>query len=93
LQGVKSARIWNYKESKKLAICIFFFSKNAEKTAPQYIKKKKKLWYKGRPNTKDPLRGTKTRIQEVIHLGKKQKKTHTTRKTPRAHLRGQPVKK
>ena len=40
------------------------------RTAPHYIKKKKTLGSKGRPNIKDPSREPETRIQEGIHLEK-----------------------
>jgi hypothetical protein len=54
-----------------------FFSKTRRRTAPHYIKKRKKPGSKGRPNTKDPSQGPETRIQEGIHLGKNKKTTHS----------------
>jgi hypothetical protein len=41
---------------------LFSLSKTRRITAPHYIKKNKKPGSKGRPDTKDPLRGPKTRI-------------------------------
>jgi hypothetical protein len=39
---------------------LFSLSKTRRITAPHYIKKNKKPGSKGRPDTKDPLRGPKT---------------------------------
>jgi hypothetical protein len=41
---------------------VIFFLKTGKRTAPHYIKKKKKPESKERPNAKDPSWGPETRI-------------------------------